>query len=108
MGDQYSIINLEKYAVHARKRAALLLSDKYEEDLDSFVTKKQAAGLVVEYSIGKDEDGKYLIDDHSYNKLIEAIKVRIYNCGLSKLASEDKLECAWDDKKNEMIFWAKS
>lgn len=107
MDEVHAILNLDRYAAYIRKRAAMSFSENYGEDLDEFITIKQAADMIVEHSIGKDEQGLYLINESSHKKLFEEIRLRIYNSGLSKLAAKDMLECAWDDKKGEMVFWAK-
>lgn len=106
MSEQHQIINLERYADFVRKKAARSFSENYEDDLDGLVTLNQAVIMVKEKSIGKDKENKYLMDEKGYEELFEAMKTRIYNSGLSKLASQGKLECAWDDKKNEMVFWS--
>jgi hypothetical protein len=107
MDEVHAIMNLEKYAAYIRKRAAMSFSEDYGEDLDDFITIKQTSDMIAENSIGKDEKGLYLINESSHKKLFEQIRLRIYNSGLSKLAAKDMLECAWDDKKGEMVFWAK-
>jgi len=107
MGEIHAIMNLERYAAYIRRRAALSFSDNHNENLDEFITVQQASKMIEEHSIGKDEEGRHLIDEDSHKKLFEAVRLRIYNSGLSKLASNDLLECAWDDKKGEMVFWAK-
>lgn len=106
MSEIYSIINLEKYANYIRKRAAVSYCEDYKENLDEFINVKQVCGLIKEFSIGNDEDGRCLISEEGCDKLLEAIKTRLYTCGLSKLAVAGKLECAWDQEKNEMIFWS--
>lgn len=107
MGEVHAIMNLEKYAAYIRKRAALSFSEQYEENLDDFITIPQTSRMIEEHSIGKDDKNRLLIDEHANKALFEAVKVRLYNAGLSKLAAKDLLECAWDDKKGEMVFWAK-
>lgn len=107
MGEVHAIINLDRYAAYIRRRAALSFSEDYEEDLDEFITIKQTTDLIAENSIGKDEKGLYLIDENSHKRLFEAVRLRLYNAGLSKLAAKDHLECAWDDEKGEMVFWPK-
>ena len=107
MDEVHAIMNLDKYASYIRKRAAISFSEDYAEDLDDFVTIKQTVDMIIDHSIGKDEKGLYLIDESSHKRLFEEIRLRIYNSGLSKLAAKDMLECAWDDKKGEMVFWAK-
>jgi hypothetical protein len=107
MEEVHAIMNLERYATYIRRRAALSFSENYNENLDEFITVQQTSKMIEDHSIGKDEDGKFLIDETSHKKLFEAVRLRIYNSGLSKLASKDMLECAWDDKKGEMVFWSK-
>lgn len=99
-------MNLEKYADFVRKKAAATFSENYNDDIDGFMTVTQAVAMVKEKSLGIDEDQRYLIDDRAYEDLFEAMKTRIYNAGLSKLAASGHLECAWDEKKNEMVFWS--
>jgi hypothetical protein len=105
MSEIYLIINLEKYANYMRKKAAFSYCENQTENLEEFITTHQVCGLINELSIGNDESGKLLINENGCEKLLEAIKIRIYNCGLSKLAAAGTLECAWDEKTNEMIFW---
>lgn len=113
-GEIHCILNLEKYIDHARKRAAESFATKRgerldeSEDLNTYVTTQQASQMIAENSMGMDEEGRYLITDEGYKKLMEQLKTRIYNSGLSKLAAKDLLECAWDNKKKTMVFWSKN
>jgi hypothetical protein len=109
-GEVYCIVNLERYATHLRRNAAESFTERVleetEQDLESYVTNKQMMSLVEESSIGKDKEGRILLDDKSYENLFEKVRTRIYNAGLSKLAAKDMLQCAWDDKINQMVFWS--
>lgn len=107
MGEVHAIMNLDRYSAYIRRMAAASFSEEYEDDLDEFVTIKQTSKIIEEYSLGKDEKGRLLVDEEANKLIFEAVKVRLYNSGLSKLAAKDLLECAWDDKKGEMIFWSK-
>ncbi len=107
MSEVHAILNLDKYAAYIRRRAAISFTEEYGEDLNEFITIKQTMDMIVEHSIGQDEKGLYLIDENAHKNLFEDVRLRIYNSGLSKLASKDLLECAWDENKGEMIFWAK-
>lgn len=104
-GEIYCVMNLEKYADFVRKKAASSFAENYNDNIDEFITIQQACSFVEENSIGKDEKDRFLLDDKSYEELYEAIRLRIYNAGLSKLASKNMIECAWDANKNKMIFW---
>lgn len=105
MSEIHAIMNLDKYGAYIRKRAAISLAEDYSEDLDEFLTIPQAVGMIKDYSIGTDEEGRYLLNEEAHSLLFEAARTRIYNCGLAKLAAKGMLECAWDDETNEMVFW---
>ena len=107
-GEIFCILNLEKYAEFVRKKAASSFSENHTDEINGLVTVAQAILMVKENSIGLDENDRYLIDDKAYEMLFEAMKTRIYNSGLSKLAAQGHLECAWDEKRNEMVFWSPS
>lgn len=108
----HCIMNLEKYAEYIRKNAATSFADAKKkeldesEDLESYVTVGQISQMIAENAIGQDEEGHYLIADEGQKILLEQLKTRIYNSGLSKLAAKNLIECAWDDKKKTMIFWS--
>lgn len=110
-GEVHCIINLEKYAQYVRKNAAISFAKKNEdlddsEDLETYVTINQTCQMIEENSIGKNEEGLYLITEEGCKNLIKQLKARIYNSGLSKLAAKNLIECSWDEEKNTMIFWA--
>jgi len=107
MSEVYAIINLEKYAGMIRARAASTIAESSDEELEGYVTIRQTTSMIMEHSIGKDEEGRPLLDDGSHAELFNSIKERIFNSGLSKLAAKDVVECAWDNEKNEMIFWTR-
>lgn len=109
-GEIHCIINVEKYAQYIRKNAAMSFSQDESidesEDLESYVTTNQTCQMIEENSIGKDEEGHFMISEEGCKNLFEQLRTRIYNSGLSKLAAKDLLECHWDEKKNTMIFWS--
>lgn len=104
--ETYLIINIEKYSEYARQEASSVFTEK-EEKLDDYITIPQVISLIKEIAIDQNEKKQYIIDEEGNEKLIEKIIKRIYNSGLSKMAAQDKIECAWDNKKNKMIFWNK-
>ena len=107
MNDTYIVNDLQMYAQSIRKNAALSFSETYNENLDDFITIPQVCNLIDSCAIGTDEEDHYIIDEDSYNITFDKIRTWIYNAGLSKLAAEDKIESAWDDENNEIIFWVK-
>jgi len=106
MNEVFAIMNLERYALYMRKTAAMSFSESHSENLDEYITVNQTEAIILEHSMGKDDEGRHLVDEDSHERLFEAIKNRIYNSGLSKLAAKGALECAWDNEKNEMVFWS--
>jgi hypothetical protein len=103
----YAIENLDDYANELRQLAANTINPENQENLDDFITICEIKNLVKENARGTDENGKLLIDEEIYEKLFYSIGDWIYGIGLSRLASKNLIECAWDDKLNCMVFWAK-
>ena len=101
----YSITNLDGFAETIRDGAAKSISENYTENLDNFITLQQIKHLVVKKSFGVDDDGLYMINEDTFDDLFEEIRFAIYQVGLAKLASQNKIECAWDDQTNQMVFW---
>lgn len=108
MSDIYSINDLDRYAESIRKNAALSFTEFYNENLDDFISIGQTTNLIKTNSIGEDEEGNLLIDEDSYNNTFDQVRTWLYNVGLAKLAAAGKVECAWDDTLNEMVFWMPS
>jgi hypothetical protein len=106
--DVYSVTDLQKYAESIRKNAALSFAEYADENLDEFISIGQVINIIIANSIGEDEDDNLLIDENSYNKMFDEVRVWLYNVGLAKLASAGRVECAWDNDANEMIFWISS
>lgn len=103
--DNYSIIDMDGYAVAIREGAAKSFAEEYTENLDDIITINQVVKLVEEHSLGQDEDGNHIINEEVFDFLFEEVRVWIYEVGLAKLASQGYLDCAWDDESNEMVFW---
>jgi hypothetical protein len=75
--------------------------------LDEYITLNQIINLVNTKCIGFDNENRPLLDDNTNESIYEDTAIWIHNVGLAKLASQDLVECAWDNEINEMIFWAK-
>lgn len=107
MSEVYAITNLEGYATQMRDAAAKSLSENHNDNLDEYVSIDQIINLVKNECVGFDDENRPLLDEDTNEKIFENTAVWIHNVGLAKLAAQDLVECAWDDKSNEMIFWAK-
>lgn len=105
MNDTFIINDIDKLAYSIRKNAALTISDS-SDNLDSFISIGQMKNLINNYVIIS-EDNDLMLDEEGYEQIFDETSTWIINIGLAKLAAEDKIECAWDDESNDMIFWQK-
>jgi hypothetical protein len=104
---EYSITELANFAETVRDSAASNLSGgQYDTRIiDTFITIEQVISIVKKESLGLDNDGKFIVNGTIFDDVFEQVTSIIYQAALSKVASQDLIECAWDDEKNKMIFW---
>jgi hypothetical protein len=100
------IDDIQQYSECVREFAAEQMSENHSEDLDNYVSIKQVENLVL--SKTRIKNHKHYISEKKHYLIIETIMNMIYGVGLAKLAGSDKIECAWDDESNNMIFWSKT
>lgn len=103
----YSVLDLDNYATMIRDSVAESFSESYEDNLDEYISLDEVKNMIIGHSLGQDEDGFYLINEEVFNDTFEDIRAWMIDVGLAKLAAADLIECAWDDKLNQMVFWAK-
>ena len=103
----YSINDLDGYAASIRDGVAQSFVENYSENLDEYITIDQVKNLIIDYSLGQDEDDNYLINSEVFNDTFDDVREWFYEAGLSKLAAKGVLECAWDDDADRMVFWVK-
>jgi hypothetical protein len=106
MSEVYAIVDLDGYAREMRDAAAKSLSTHCDENLDEFISLDQMINLVKTECVGFDSNDHPLLDEDSNEKIYEHTVTWIHNVGLAKLAAKGLVECAWDEKINEMVFWA--
>jgi hypothetical protein len=105
----YAITDVQGYVFQMREVAAKALSENSEEDdLDSYISLNQMINLLNENCLGFDDNDRPLLNQNANEKIFEEASVWIHSVGLAKLAAKDLVECAWDEKSNEMVFWAKN
>lgn len=104
----YAIVDVDGYVSQMRKAAADSISENGSSDnLDEYISINQMVGLVKQNCLGFDDKERPLLNEDANNNIFEQAAVWIHNVGLARLAAQDLVECAWDSKNNEMIFWAK-
>jgi len=101
----YAITNLEGYASEMREAAADAFTDDHS-DIDTYISLDQMINLIKSECIGFDDQDRPLLNEDANEQIYESTVTWITNVGLAKLAAEGYVECAWDDRQNEMIFWA--
>lgn len=102
----YAITDIHGYSKVMRDAAAQSLSDDYTDNLDEYISLHQMINLVMSECLGFDDENRPLLDEDTNEKIYNSTVLWINNVGLAKLAAEGFIECAWDDTKNEMVFWA--
>jgi hypothetical protein len=107
MSEVYAIIDVDGYVVQMREAAAKSISSDNDDNLDDYISLKQMTNLVEEFCLGHDERNYPLLDEDTNEKIFEEAAIWIHNVGLAKLAAQDLIECAWDSKTNQMLFWQK-
>jgi hypothetical protein len=90
-----------------REAAAKSISSDNRDNLDEYISLKQMTNLVEEFCLGHDDEDRPLLDEDTNEQIFEETAIWIHNIALAKLAAQDLIECAWDDKVNEMVFWQK-
>lgn len=104
MNNHIEIRNLKLFSKSVRKNTVMIFPRSYFYNIESLLSLKQTEQLVRKYIEPGDND-QFIITEDNYSLLCCEIKKFIYNRSLSMLASYNTLECSWDDKSNEMIFW---
>jgi hypothetical protein len=107
MSEVYAIVDLDGYAAQMREAAAKSISSDNRDNLDEYISLKQMTNLVEEFCLGHDDEDRPLLDEDTNEQIFEETAIWIHNIALAKLAAQDLIECAWDDKVNEMVFWQK-
>ena len=104
MTNYIKIRNLKLFTKSIRKNVVLVFPKEYYYQVDNLISLSQTENLVRKY-IEPGYNDEFILSDENYDILCNTIKKWIYNSSLSLVASSGTIECAWDDKSNEMFFW---
>lgn len=104
MSNFIKIKSIELFAKSIRKNIAMAFPKSYSDQIDKLISVDQTENLIRKY-VEPGYNNQFIISTDEYNYLCFEIKKWIYNSSLSQVASSGKIECAWDDDSNEMIFW---
>lgn len=96
----YNIDDLEGFSDTIRRE---VVSSHGLEDDERYVTTGQIMGYVA--GRFKEREGEFVLDDAGLEEVVKfAVGTLIGSC-MSEMAAEGDLECAWDDEKNDMVWW---
>jgi len=104
MSNYLKIRNIRLFAKSIRKNVVMIFPRKYYYEVDNLISLFQTETLVRKY-IEPGYNDEFVLSDENYDLLCDEIKKWIYNSSLSLVASSGKIECAWDNESDEMIFW---
>jgi len=103
-------IDEENYIVDINDSFESLTKEEIEE-LESVLDKKECINIIKETSRKmrhkKTKKIKYLMDDKILYDIIENINQRMVSNIISNLVKKGLLESAFDEEKNDFIFWTK-
>ena len=104
----YALTDVHGYAFDMRSAAAdhICENNQNEDDLDSYISINQILNIIEEENLGYDDENRPLINQQITEDIFETIMTWIHNVGISKLAGQNLIECAWDDELNDMVFWS--
>jgi hypothetical protein len=87
------------------------LSDEENLELNSILTQKECINIIKETSKKirhkKTKEIKYLINNKILYKIIQNINQRMVSNMISNLVKKGLLESAFDEEKNDFVFWKK-
>ena len=106
MSEIYAIVDLDGYVREMRDAAAKTLAEDHDENLDEFINVHQMINLVKSECVGFDDNERPMLNEDVNEMIYEKTVAWIHNAGLAKLAAQGLIECAWDSKLNEMVFWS--
>lgn len=98
----HRIKDIKKLAKHLAKNVAVDCGLTIE-DLKQYMTVKNAISIIKE-NAKINEKGEFLINTKILEKICLEMSGWLLGVNLAKLASDDVLDCYWDNRKNCMVF----
>lgn len=104
--EYYVITDIYKFSTVMRRESLKVLYEEIkDEEIDKYITVEQCSSILKRLS--HKIDGKLYLNEDMYINMLKEISSQIHQSALSKLASQDIIECAWDDDSEQMVFWVK-
>jgi hypothetical protein len=102
---EYIVSQNNKFCKALRKQAVKTLSSGDHKNLDEFITIEQCIQILEKNCHKRDDHGRFVVNEDLYVDMLVEISTQIYQSALSKLASDDIIQCAWNSEEDKMIFW---
>lgn len=83
------------------------LDSEEKEELDTYLTLKEVTTIAVSYIRFDKTNKQYIISLSDYESFVEALNSRLISNIMNGLVAKGQLECAFDDEKQDFIFWRK-
>ena len=94
----YRVVNLDDFSEAMRKEVL-----KAHRCDGKYLTTGQISSFVRERF--PEEDDEIVFDEDGLKEIVKfAVSAMLGSC-MSEMAANGELECAWDEKKNDMVWW---
>jgi len=109
--ENYIITDIESYAQTVRETCFNYLkysngpSNSVNENLDDYIKIPEIISLVTK-KCELNENDQFVLNEEIHEDIFQDVCDWVYGIGLSKLVSDNLVECAWDDEQNCMVFWS--
>ena len=82
--------------------AELIKAHELPDD-EQYLTISQVKGLILEKC--KKKGSRWMANDKILKKVTDQAQGILLGAYMAKMAVDGELECAWDEKSNDMIWW---
>lgn len=88
------------------------LHEKEVDELDSVLSQSEciliAEDFITKQTNKKTKEKRYIITDSNYMSMVEAFNSRMVSNILSNLVNKGIIDSAYDEDKNDFVFWIKN
>ena len=101
---KYEIKNLTTFSKGIGKAVAEDL-DLATHELSDYITVRNVKQIAQQFCVYNKHRKKYIANEKILESIVEETRNWILGLQLARECSSGQLECAWDDKRDCMIFW---
>ena len=104
--EAYAITDMSGYRSTIAKAVADDFGAKDPLEIFEYITPKQMEQVIEEECLGHTEEENFVvINEDAHINILNSVISLVQSSLLSKMAAKGQLECAWDEKENDMVFW---